>query len=167
MPQATCRASPHGAFLLRWQPADSKRMLRCSVAAARPGFRGISGLCKSFVFSGSGARTRTWNLRINSPSRYRLRYAGVGKGLMAQNSPRSPQSLEYYSGWAVGSRVFLPFFPRIGVSLGVGRPCVSEISASSPRRQAPASLRKTLLPLGRMGTRNTGTGRGRRPDHDP
>jgi len=96
-----------------------------------------------------------------------LRYAGVGKGLMAQNSPRSPQSLEYYSGWAVGSRVFLPFFPRIGVSLRVGRPRVSEINASSPRRQAPASLRKTLLPLGRMGTRNTGTGRGRRPDHDP
>jgi hypothetical protein len=29
--------------------------------------------------NGSGTRTRTWNLRINSPSRYRLRHAGAFK----------------------------------------------------------------------------------------
>jgi len=77
-----------------------------------------------------------------------LRYAGAGKGLMAQNGPRSPQSLEYYSGWPVGSRVFLPFFPQMGVSLGVGRPPVSEISASSQGIKPQRPFGKPCFPSG-------------------
>ena len=40
---------------------------------------------------GSGGRTRTCNLRINSPSRYRLRHTGATSGPAAPESTAVPQ----------------------------------------------------------------------------